>query len=96
MRRFGLGLLLLGILSSVGCAANHTVHVTGTVHRMTTEGGFWVVRDDDGATYDPIGGLSPEFQKEGLRVKLDATVRPDVVSTHMAGMMVDVVRIQKL
>ena len=60
------------------------------------EGGFWVVRDDDGATYDPIGGLSPEFQKEGLRVNMVATVRPDVVSTHMAGTMVDVVKIQKL
>jgi len=86
--------LLLGI--AVGCAPNRTVHVTGTVHRMTMEGGFWVVRDDDGATYDPIGGLSPEFQKEGLRVNMVATVRPDVVSTHMAGTMVDIVKIQKL
>jgi hypothetical protein len=90
-------ILVLGsVLLAAGCAPNRTVHVTGSVHRMTTEGGFWVIRDEDGATYDPIGGLSPEFQLEGLRVKVEAEVKPDVVSTHMAGTMVQIRKIQKL
>ena len=80
---------------AAGCAPNRTVHVTGSVHRMTMEGGFWVIRDEDGATYDPIGGLSPEFQQEGLRVKVDAEIKPDVVSTHMAGTMVQIRKIQR-
>lgn len=89
-------ILLLILLAFPACAPNRGVHFTGTVHRFTIEGGFWAIKGDDGVTYDPIGGLSTEFQQEGLRVKVEATVRPDVVSTHMAGTMVDVRRIQKL
>jgi len=86
---------ILLLLAVTGCAPNRTVHFTGAVHRFTTEGGFWAIRDDDGATYDPIGGLSPEFQTEGLRVKVEAEIKPDVVSTHMAGTMVQIRKIQR-
>ena len=94
--RAWVGSAVIALLLGVGCAPNRSVHVTGTVHRFTTEGGFWAVRGDDGVTYDPIGALSPEYQVEGIRVKLDATARPDVVSAHMAGTMVDITKIQKL
>jgi len=42
------------------------------------------------------GGLSPEFQQEGLRVKFEAEVKPDVVSKHMVGTMVQIRSIQRL
>lgn len=89
-------LVLCLLVAAMGCATHRPVHGTGSVHLLTTEGGFWVIRDDDGTTYDPIGGLSPEFQQEGLRVKFDAEFKPDVVSTHMAGTMIQIVRIQRL
>ena len=89
-------LVLCLFIAAMGCATHRPVHGTGSVHLLTTEGGFWVIRDDDGTTYDPIGGLSPEFQQEGLRVKFDAEFKPDVVSTHMAGTMIQIVRIQRL
>jgi len=88
--------LFVGVLIVAGCAPNRTVHFTGAVHRFTTEGGFWAIRDDDGDTYDPIGGLSSQFQQEGLRVKVVAELKPDVVSTHMAGTMVQIRSIQRV
>ena len=78
------------------CVTHRPVHGTGTIHRMTTEGGFWVIQSDDGTTYDPIGSLSPEFQKEGLRVRFEGEFKPDVVSTHMAGTMIEIGKIQRL
>ncbi len=94
MKRWIRTILLL--LAVTGCAPNRTVHFTGAVHRFTTEGGFWAIRDDDGDTYDPIGGLSSQFQQEGLRVKVVAELKPDVVSTHMAGTLVQIRSIQRV
>ncbi len=94
MKRWIRTILLL--LAVTGCAPNRTVHFTGAVHRFTTEGGFWAIRDDDGDTYDPIGGLSSQFQQEGLRVKVVAEIKPDVVSQHMAGTMVQIWSIQRV
>jgi len=96
MARHLVSLLVAVLLTTAGCATHRTVHGTGSVHRLTTEGGFWVIRSDDGTTYDPIGSLSPEFQQEGLRVKFEGEFKPDVVSTHMAGTMIQIVKIQRL
>jgi len=89
-------LTLAVLLTVTGCATHRMVHGTGVVHRLTTEGGFWVILSDDGTTYDPIGSLSPEFQQEGLRVKFQGEFKPDVVSTHMAGTMIQIVKIQRM
>jgi len=87
--------MALVALFLASCAPNRTVHFTGMVHRFTTEGGFWAIRSDDGDTYDPVGGLSPEFQTEGLRVRVVAEMKPDVVSAHMAGTMVEIRKIER-
>lgn len=70
--------------------------ITGTVRYYDFEGGFWAVRGDDGTTYDPLGGLPASFQSEGLRVKLQARIRDDVVSIHMAGRIVEILDIEEL
>ena len=72
------------------------VCVTGTVRYMTFEGGFWAVRGDDGTTYDPLGGLPRDFQQDGLRVRLDARIRTDVGSFHMAGPIVEILALRRL
>ena len=70
------------------------IHVTGVVHHVDLEGGFYVIRGEDGATYDPTN-LPQEFQKEGLSVEADARKRDKAVGTHMTGTIVDLVRIRK-
>jgi hypothetical protein len=95
------GVLLLAAVFS-GCrhvAAPedpNMIHVNGTVRFITVEGGFWAVRGDDNVTYDPIGGLAPAFQVEGLRVRLDAKRRDDMASVHMAGPIVEIISISRL
>ena len=79
-----------------GCAPSRMVRGTGAVHRFTTEGGFWAIRADDGTTYDPVEALSQEFQQEGLRVRFEAELQPDAVSTHMTGTIVRIRKIQRL
>jgi hypothetical protein len=70
------------------------IRVEGTVRYITLESGFWAVRGNDGVTYDPMNGLSPEFQRENLRVTLIAKIRNDISGIHMVGPIVEVVSIQ--
>ena len=80
----------------VACTDNDIVRVTGTVHYYTFEGGFWAVKGDDGTTYDPVDGLPADFQRDGLRVRLEAKLRPDLVSFHQAGPIVEIISIKPL
>ena len=52
------------------------------------------MRGDDGVTYDPMNGLTPEFKRENLRVTLVAKVRNDMSGIHMVGPIVEVLSIQ--
>lgn len=70
------------------------IQINGSVRYLTIEGGFWAVRGDDGVTYDPMNGLSSEYQRENLRVTLVAKVRNDVGGIHMVGPIVEVLSIQ--
>jgi hypothetical protein len=72
------------------------IRVNGTVQFMTFEGGFWAVRGDDNVTYDPMNGLPAAFQVEGLRVRLEAKRRDDLVGVHMAGPIVEIITITRL
>ena len=109
MRQIGWLLVAVAILSTPGCRAMtasectalgsrspDSLCVLGTVHYYTFEGGCWAVRGDDGITYDPLGGLPAEFQRDGLRVRLEATLRPDMASFHMAGPIVEIISIRRL
>ncbi|HZM27250.1 MAG TPA: hypothetical protein VFB89_07825 [Gemmatimonadales bacterium] len=101
---FALLLALAGCSSSGGSdwvtpapAAGKTgtgIYVTGVVHHVDVEGGFYVIRGEDGVTYDPTN-LPQEFQKDGLSVEADVRKRDDAVGTHMTGTIVDLVRIRK-
>ena len=46
--------------------------------------------------YDPISGLSKDFQRDGLRVRIVARERKDMASVHMAGPLVEIVSIRRL
>ena len=99
MRAAALILLVTVLSACAGPTAPEdpdVVRVNGTVRFMTFEGGFWAVRGDDNITYDPIAGLPPAFQVEGLRVRLEAKRRRDAANVHMAGPIVEVITITRL
>lgn len=70
-----------------------SISTTGTVRHLDLEGGFWGIVADDGRQFDPMG-LDARFQKEGLRVRFEATPETDMMSTRMWGTMVRITRIE--
>jgi hypothetical protein len=69
--------------------------IDGTVNHIELEGGFWVIRGDDGAVYDPTNGLPEAFRTEGLKVSAHLRPRPDMTSIHQMGTIVEIVDIQR-
>jgi glucose/arabinose dehydrogenase len=70
------------------------VSTTGTVHFYPLEGGFWAIQADDGTIYDPMAGVAPAFQIDGLRVSFSGRLRPDLMSFHMVGPIIEIVQIR--
>ena len=66
--------------------------ISGTIQRVELEGGFYLIRSDDGASYDPMN-LAEPFQRDGLKVRVRAKLRPDMGGIHMAGPIVEIVEI---
>ena len=66
--------------------------ITGTVVYKNIEGGFFAIDGDDGRKYDPIS-LPQNYRKHGLKVKVTARLKPDAVSFHMYGPIIEVVKI---
>jgi inhibitor of cysteine peptidase len=86
----------VGFLS--GCVEKYPIiEDTGTIVYVDLEGGFYgIIRDSN-----PILGLDPinlprEFQEDGLRVWFKVRLRPDIISFHMWGFMVEILEIEKL
>jgi hypothetical protein len=71
------------------------ISTTGTVRHLDLEGGFWGIIADDGRKFDPMG-LDAAFQKEGLRVRIEATPETDMMSTRMWGTMVTLTKIEPI
>jgi len=94
-----LALLLIAATSAIAIGyelgKEDVVRGTGTIVWLNFEGGFWGIIGDDGEHYDPIN-LNSEFQCEDLRVYFEAKIRTDLVSFHMWGKIVEILKIQKL
>lgn len=73
--------------------ANNLIRATGIVQYQDLEGGFWGIVADDGRKFDALN-LEPEFQKEGLRVRFEATAETDRMSTRMWGTMITLTLIE--
>jgi hypothetical protein len=69
------------------------VKFTGKVIHNDFEGGFYGIVADDGSKYDPTN-LPAEFKKVGLRVSVVAKKRPDVMSFHQWGTIVEIIDIK--
>ena len=68
---------------------------TGTVAHKRIEGGFFAIEAEDGAKYVPLD-LPEDFAKDGLKVKVTGRPRPDLVSHHMYGTLIEIVDISAL
>lgn len=75
--------------------SENQISTTGTIRFQEIEGGFWGIVADDGRKFDPMG-LDAKFQKEGLRVRFEATPDSDRMSTHMWGTIVNITHIEKI
>lgn len=67
----------------------------GTVSFMDLEGGFFVIKADDGTVYDPVN-LRKELQVDGLYVAVRARLLEDVANFHMSGPIIEIVKIKML
>lgn len=89
--------VVMGYLSACNEIKNeeNIVVGTGTIEFLDFEGGFYGIISDDGERYDPLN-MKQEFQVNGLRVYFEAKVLHDVVTFHMWGTPVSILKIQKL
>lgn len=88
MTMYGWAALGLMTLLAVACASSGWVEpkpepgagpvlmLAGTVHRLDVEGGVWVIRDAQGASFQPTN-LPDAFRKEGMAVEAEARRRDD-------------------
>jgi inhibitor of cysteine peptidase len=65
---------------------------TGTVVFVKLEGGFFGIITDNGNRYVPIN-LRKEFQKDGLKIKFEAQLRPELSGIHMWGKYIEITNI---
>ncbi|MCX6145016.1 MAG: hypothetical protein NTZ35_17575 [Ignavibacteriales bacterium] len=90
-----LTLIVVVLLQSCKTENEDAVKVTGTIVFLSFEGGFYGITGDDGKHYDPTN-LSPEFQKDGLRVRFEAKKLEGMASYHQWGTLVELITIHKL
>lgn len=64
-----------------------------TVRYQSFEGGFYSLEADGGGHYDPTN-LAVEFRRDGMRVRFEGRVRPDVLSVHQYGQVLKLTSVQ--
>jgi len=89
--------IFLIIFVSQGCIFDRSeiIKGTGTITYLSFEGGFYGIVGDDDNNYDPIN-LPQEFQEDGLRVSFAARICEDQISFHMWGIIIEIIRIERL
>ena len=65
------------------------VTFTGTITYQQLEGGFWGIIGKEGEKYNPVN-LPADFKKEGLRVRVIALPKKDMVSIRMWGTIIEI------
>ncbi len=101
-------LLIIGIVVLIvsfglsGCTTvKPIIEGTGTIVYNDFEGGFYGIVSDFYIPgypihqFDPIN-LPQEFREEGLRVWCKVRLRPDLMSFHMWGILVEILEIHKI
>ena len=96
MRLEVIGLLLLCVLcAGLACNGQDMVEGRGTIEYVGLEGGFYGIRTDEGAAYDPVN-LDHEFEVDGLRVRFEGKIVEELESLHQWGTMIELTHIERL
>lgn len=70
----------------------NALKAAGRVVHIPLEGGFFGIVADNGSKYLPLT-LPEEFKKDGLRVKFEGNIRPDIAGIHQWGTYIEVTNI---
>ena len=70
-----------------------TVAVSGTVVFRDKDGGFFGILTDNGGQYEP-SNLDPEYQTDGLRVRITGKLDSNHLGSHRWGNPIEIVRAQ--
>ena len=82
-------------LGGAACASPINECVKGTVEFTPIEGGCWLIKADNGVSYQAVAGLDEKFRQDGLRVFL--VFRPNNSTAGFCpGRFVDVVSLTVL
>lgn len=73
----------------------NAISAEGTVEFNDLEGGFFGIIADDGSKYKPVN-LPKRFQKDGLRIKFTGKLSSDLMSIHMWGKSIEIIKIDSL
>jgi len=68
---------------------------TGSVRYIDLESGFYAIRGDDGRIYTPLE-LPEAFQRDHLRVRFTARLRPDILTIVLTGELVEIISIERI
>ncbi len=71
------------------------IKTNGTVMYIELEGGFFGIIADDGNKYNPID-LPKDFQKNGLKVRFEGKLNPELFSIHQWGELIEITKINEL
>jgi hypothetical protein len=58
--------------------------LSGTVHYQDLEGGVWVLKADDGKTYQLAGG-DRKIKKDGQRIRAEGDIQRGMLTVAMVG-----------
>lgn len=75
---------------------NSVIQGSGEIVWNDFEGGFFGIEAQGGIRYYPLDSLDEELRVDGLRVRFELQLRPDVMTTVMWGTPVSVISIQKI
>lgn len=92
-------LLILALLTtacvSVESESSEIKYAYGTVKYISLEGGFYGIVTDDYKNLDPLN-LPREFQRDGLKIFFKYVEKKNMASTHMWGMIIEIIEIKEL
>jgi hypothetical protein len=89
------GILIAALLLGCQGESSDFLSFTGTVRWKALATGFYAIDADNGERYEPLN-LPSSFAQDGLRVRVTAKERPEIVSIFMYGKAIEIVSIRRI
>jgi len=79
----------------INTSSNDVIQIQGIVRYLQFEGGFYGIIGENGDKYKPMH-LEPQFEVDGLKVKVRARMVKGVAGIQMWGKPIEVLEIEKI